>query len=276
MLGVARASMLASAARGASWAQLFTAMGNPPGLAYDMTDASKLRASRTTGDFGVASSDPIGYVLDVSRGAIDAAGPGVHAAATSDARRPVYGSFDGGAAMAAQFPATAGNSLQTVTTLDLTSTDEVHVFAAVRGLSDGANRVIVEAAADWTIATGTFFMYRTSANQYQATSRGTSNALASSGAYPQPDASLLYLRAKISTDTLRLWRNGTQVATNTADQGSGNFGNHLINIGARNAGSPTLPLNGRIARLAIIGGPMTAEQIAVATALTGAGLTFSP
>lgn len=259
-----------------SWAQLFTAMGSPPGLAYDMTDAATMSASRTGGAWGVGPNDPIGYVLDVSRGAIDAAGPGVHANATSDARRPVYGSFDGGAAMAAQFPATAGNSLQTVAALDLTSTDEVHVFAAVRSLAN-ATAIIAELTNNWSTATGAFGLVRLTNDGYYFGARGTLSGQTNLTGFPGlPDTALLYGRLKISDAIRSIKRNSGAPISTSASLGTGNMGNHLLNIGARNAAAPSTVFNGRIARLAIIGGPMTAEQIAAATALTGAGLMFSP
>ena len=280
MLGVARATLLGAAGRygpaaGSSWAELFTAMSSPQGVAYTFGDSTTLRASRTTGSFGVSAADPIGYVLDVSRGATDAAGPGLHAAATSDTRRPVYGSFDGGASMAAQFNGTA-HCLQTVGTLDMTSTDEVHVFAAVRSLADSVG--MIAELTNISTNNGSFYIARAGAasRTYTIASRGTAGQFESSTTFPAPDSALLILHAKIGAPILTLNRAGVEIASKTASQGTGNYAADYINIGARNAASPSLYFNSRIANLAIIGGPMTPEQIAVATDLASAGLTFSP
>ena len=42
------------------------------------------------------------------------------------------------------------------------------------------------------------------------------------------------MQGKIGTDLLTLRRNKVEVASSTDDQGSGNYGNVVINLGARN------------------------------------------
>lgn len=383
-------------ASGATWAQLFTAMGNPPGGAWPMYTPATMSGSRTGGRWGaISGSDPVGMVLDVSRGGLDALGPetatlnaaswaelngtvvqsgtgisiassisatgggaylpittvvgrqyfvfarlesltqivdfsvtlaglsaGVGstyvfsaagslrlvggwftAAATThwvrvpprnfgsvvvselsvrelpgnplqaptDARRAALGTFAGGTVPCLTFNGSS-HGYATMAPIDPAGADEVHVFAAVRSLSDGLNQAIVETNTSVDADTGSLQILRASGDQYRFVSRGTASNFVQSGTgFSQPDNALLYARSKISTPIGTLNRNGTQIATSSATQGTGAYTSQILNVGCRNAASPLLHFNGQMLGLAVIYGPMTPEQISLAAALTAGG-----
>jgi len=258
-------ALLASAGRRYS-IQRF--MAGRVGAFYDPSNPNTLRSSRTSGAFGgLAATDPVGTMLDVSRGATSTSDPGCHQVAPSDAARPVLEAFAGTGPLAARFNGT-DRSMGSLTTLDLTSTDEVTVIAAVRKLSDGATGFVMELSQSSATNNGAAALIAASSGAYTARSAGTSFVDATSSVIAAPDSALLVLRAKISTDMLTLARNGTQISTNGTDQGTGNYGNHIVFLGARN--NSVLRLNGQIGRLAIIGGALTAEELSIATALVAA------
>jgi hypothetical protein len=194
--------------------------------------------------------------------------PGCHMVAPSDAARPVLEAFAGTGPLAARFNGT-DRSMGSLTTLDLTSTDEVTVIAAVQALANASDQIIYEISSSWTGTSGTSVLYRDSANIYRFGSRGNSGtAVAGVAAFSQPDSALILCRAKISTPTMSFSRNRAAPNVNTASQGSGNYGNLTLFLGARNNAS--VRYNGQIGRLAIIGGALTTEELSIATALVAA------
>ena len=66
--------------------------------------------------------------------------------------------------------------------------------------------------------------------------------------------------ADISTPSLALRANGSQVATSTATQGTGNYGNYPLYIGRRNNAS--LPFNGRIYQMVVCGKALNSSELA--------------
>jgi hypothetical protein len=180
--------------------------------------------------------------------------PGTHAHALTDAARPTLGAFGGvGGTLAAQFNGSS-QAMQTVAPLDMSSTDEVTVIAAVRSLSDALAQVIVESSDG--AANGRFALFRpvgAGTTGVSFRSSGTAVITVTASGYGATANYILTGSAKIATPAAQLFVNGTSVASSAATQGTGNYGNHLINIGIRNAASPTLPFNGHIAALCIVG-----------------------
>jgi len=141
-----------------------------------------------------------------------------------------------------------------VSGFDLSNTDEVTVIAGVRKLSDAAGGTIAELSATISANNGAFQMLGPNgANpNYLFRSRGTTERVAiSANSFSSPITNFLVGVGDISGDVCRLLINGTQVATDTADQGTGNYGNYTLNIGMRNNAS--LPFNGYIHYLFICG-----------------------
>jgi hypothetical protein len=174
--------------------------------------------------------------------------PGTHKHALSDAARPTLGGFAGGSTLAAQFNGT-NSAMQTVAPLDMSSTDEVTVIAVVRSLA--AFGWIIESSASVDVNAGTFAVRRDSSLQYRAFSRGNAAAInVPTGAFSAPDNAIVALHAKIATPALRIRRNSGAEVTNAASQGTGNYGNYVLNIGGRNGAAS---FTGDLAALCIVG-----------------------
>jgi hypothetical protein len=84
---------------------------------------------------------------------------------------------------------------------------------------------------------------------------------AQASGYAAPISGVLTGIGEISTDTNILRVNGAQVATNTTDQGTGNYGStYPLFIGSRNNAS--LWFNGRLTSLIVRGAASSASEIA--------------
>lgn len=183
--------------------------------------------------------------------------PGIHMVAPSDPRRATLVGYNGGSVPSLY--ANGSHGYASSAPLDLSGSDEVTVIMQVRSLLDGASQMYLESTAQASVNSGTFHLFRQSANTYQPLSRGTASSLVSSAAFVRPDSALLVARAKISTDALTLSRNGVQVATSSADQGTGTYTSPIVNWMARNLASPTLFATAEFGPLAIIGGALSTE-----------------
>lgn len=131
-------------------------------------------------------------------------------------------------------------------------TDTVQVFAGVRKLSDVATGMLIETSASIGANNGTIQLAAPfSGANYTFQSRGTSQQVASytNVAVAAPITNVVTGIGGISTDTATLRVNSLQVATNTADQGTGNYLAYPLYIGRR--GGTTLPLRGNIYSLIV-------------------------
>jgi hypothetical protein len=187
--------------------------------------------------------------------------PGNHATQATAASRPVlkqdtngkyYLFFDG-----------VDDSLSTGS-IDFTSTDKMTVFAGVRKLSDAASGCCFESSVDTATNNGSFGCFAPASagtNKYQFGSRGSTYAVAftTNTLYNAPNISVVAGIGNISGDSSILRVNGTQAATSTADQGTGNYGNYPLFVGRR--GGTSLPFNGHLYSLIIRGAQSTDAQI---------------
>ena len=98
---------------------------------------------------------------------------------------------------------------------------------------------------------------------YYYRSRGTSTKDANGpDTYPAPISNIVTGISDISGDSVILRIDGTQVASNTGDQGTGNYGTYPLNIGVRSAtSSPTAYFNGHLHGLIIVGSAVSAGNI---------------
>jgi hypothetical protein len=139
------------------------------------------------------------------------------------------------------------------------------VWAGVRKLA-GASTAIVAELSSSTANNGSFGVYAprfgVGVDTYGAISRGTAPADFQTTYGFSPDTRVLAFTSDISGDSAIVRLNGTQAASSTADQGTGNYGNYPLYIGRR--GGTTLPFNGRLHSLIIRGAQSTAAQIAAA------------
>ena len=144
--------------------------------------------------------------------------------------------------------------------------DKAQVFSGVRKLADATAGIIVESSTDVDANAGTIILF-TNPNTYGAKLRGSSNpsAVIAPTSYPVPNTSILTATGDIAADSNVLRINGTQVASSTADQGTGNYLAYPLYIGRR-AGT-TLPFNGNVYSMIVrFGANLTADQIAATEA----------
>jgi hypothetical protein len=136
-------------------------------------------------------------------------------------------------------------------------TDKAQVFAGVRKLSDAASGILVESSVVVNDNNGSFAVAAPAAGgatSYAAFSRGTTFIGAGSGVFaPAPDTAVLCALSDIAAPNLVLRRNGTQVASSTSNQGTGNFLTYPLYLFARNGAS--LFFNGRLYALIVRFGP---------------------
>ena len=217
------------------------------GIMLDFTLSSSLYqdSARTTPI--TASGQPIGSVTDLS--------PNGKNASSTGGSRPLwnslgYGTFDG-----------FDDYLQTAA-IDFSATDAVTVVAAIRKSSDAAAGVVAELGPIYTTAGGFLLLAPGSAGQatvLYGSSGSVGSTFANATGQTAPLALVAAGESKISADQCALRINGAAAASSSTDQGSGNYRNAALNIGARNGGASTF-LNGRIYRLLIIGRTLTTTE----------------
>lgn len=141
--------------------------------------------------------------------------------------------------------------------INFTSTDKVTVFAGVRKLSDTTRGMIAELG---TVDQNRFRLAGPSSalNDFDFSAGGTS-IVGCSSAVAAPFTAVITGAADIAADSIFQRRNGVQVQTNSADQGTGNFRNDIIYIGRR-AGT-SFPFNGYIYSLIVRGAATDAGTI---------------
>lgn len=156
------------------------------------------------------------------------------------------------------------NSAMQTNSIDFTATDKMTVWAGVRKLSDAERRMLMELSTTG-LSTGAFNLEApdSASNTYKFASGGSispSSLGVTGSGYTAPITNVLTGIAAISTpvDTLRI--NGTQAATSSASQGTGNYGNYPLYLFAR-AGT-SLWFNGRLYGLVIAGKSASASEIA--------------
>jgi hypothetical protein len=151
----------------------------------------------------------------------------------------------------------------TATAFQNIGTNQMTVFAGVRKLSDAALTMVAELSADSGANSGTFFLAaprNAATGDYGWRSRGTVTANATSLAnYAAPISNVLTGIGDIAAPLAELRVNGTQAASVTFSQGTGNFGNYSLFIGARNQTS--LYFNGWMSQLIGVGAATSASQI---------------
>jgi hypothetical protein len=145
--------------------------------------------------------------------------------------------------------------------IDFTATDKMTVWAGVRKLSDAAGDILVESSSNVNTNNGSFFVLApaSTAPDFGFASKGTVIRDAVGTGFAAPITNVLTGIGDISGDAATLRVNGTQAATNTNDQGIGNYGNYSLFIGARNNAS--LFFNGWLTSLIVRGAQSTQSQI---------------
>jgi hypothetical protein len=128
--------------------------------------------------------------------------------------------------------------------IDLTGTDQIMALCNVLKLSDAASRVVYETSAAFSSNSGTMVIFAPegAAANISTYSRGTASAGRIVTGHTSPKVLCARMRADISTPSVKFAINGVEAAENVATQGTGNYGNHALYIGAR--GGTSLWFNG--------------------------------
>jgi hypothetical protein len=163
------------------------------------------------------------------------------------------------------------DSSYTASSLDLSGTDKVTVWAGVYKNSDAAAGVVMDLTTSPNSLDGSFALlapHATAASTYGFASRGTTQRSATSASsYAAPTSNVASGIGNISGDVVTLRLNGVQAATSSADQGTGNYANAVLFIGRRNNAS--LPFNGKIYCIIIRGGVTDAATLALTERYVG-------
>lgn len=220
--------------------------GGVKGLAYDLTDKSTLHvdSARTT-PVSVAG-DLIGSVADLSPN-------GVYATQTTTGSKPrwdgTYATLDG------------FDDFLVTPSIDFTGTDKVTVVVGLYKASDASAAILCELSADSNANNGAFAVIAPGVplnTDVQFRSRGSATVSVPATS-PAGAGRVISGQGDISAPDNRLRVDGVQQNRSTATQGAGTYGNHILYIGRR-AGT-SLPFNGRIHRLLIIGRALTASEL---------------
>ena len=194
------------------------------GAWYDPSDLTTL-FQNSDGTTAVAVGDPVGYLGDKS-------GNENHAIAANSAKRPTL--RQAGSLYYLEFEGAQG--LKTSGNVDFTGTDTMTVCTGVKKEVD-ASENIVELSTNAGGNVGSFRLAVHSESQYRYGSRGDS-ALRNANAtgYSVPSTNVVTGFSDISADIATIRVDGVEKATQTLDQGTGNYGSYELNVGARNNG----------------------------------------
>jgi hypothetical protein len=131
----------------------------------------------------------------------------------------------------------------TATAFQNIGTDKMTVFAGVRKLSDANAAILVEYSANFNGNPGSFFFTAPestgASGDYGFAARGSASAaigqIAKTATRLAPITDVVTVTSDIAGDLSAMRVNGVASGTNgTADQGTGNYGNYPLFIGARN------------------------------------------
>jgi hypothetical protein len=220
------------------------------GAWYDPSDITTL-SQDVAGTIPVtAFGQPVARMLDKS-------GNGHHALQATAGFCPTY-------AQSAGLPSLLFDGVDdfmSTASIDFTAADEMTVVSGFKRSSNAAGGVIAELGTTG-LQNGTFTLAdpASAALGWSFRSRGTAAVHArQSSIDAAPKRSVLVGVADISTPNCQLRRNGALLYTNTGSQGTGNYTNNILVIGARNGTS--LFLNGNLHGLVVRAKTSTTYEI---------------
>jgi len=225
------------------------------GVWYDPSDLSTVfQQDGTTATVPWTSGD----ILDANRVGklVDKSGNGNDAIQTTLAKCPAlkyvgglyYLEFDG-----------IDDGLQT-SSIDFSSGDSMSVFTGVRKEVDETS-VVAELSNNVAGTTGAFRFGSILGDKWRYTVRNTSTLNINASNYTAPQTNVVTSLNDYGDPVTTIRVDGTQVASTTNNPGSGNFGNHALNVGARSGGA-SLQLDGRIYSLVVRNVLSSADDIA--------------
>jgi hypothetical protein len=163
------------------------------------------------------------------------------------------------------------DSSYTASSLDLSGTDKVTVWAGVYKNSDAARGIVAELTSSTATNNGSFRLVapEDATFEYGMVSRGTTDigAYANASIYAAPNLRVLTGVANIAGPLVALRVDGTQVVSDATSQGTGNYANAVLYMGRRNNAS--FPFNGKIYTIIIRGGVTDAATLALTDRYVG-------
>lgn len=202
------------------------------GAWYDPSDLSTL-FQNSDGTTAVAVGDSVGYIADKS-------GNGNHAIQATSTKRPTL--QQDGSLYYLDF---GGDDGLSTSAIDFTGGDQLTVCAGARK-DTNTTMVVGELSANISGATNNgAFRLASLSNTWRYGAKGTSIVNVNATTYVENAVSVLTGLSDISTPVATIRADGVQKATSSTTQGTGNLGNHPLNIGSRNNGG-SLFLDGRI------------------------------
>lgn len=214
------------------------------GVMFDFTKAGNLYTDSARTTLVTASGDLVGSATDLSPNGKHASSAGTARPTWNSAGYATFDAFD--------------DYLQTAV-IDFSATDAVTVVIGITKSSDASAALAIELSANASSNAGAFFIGApSSVSSYRYSSRGSASANADASGFAAPNTAVITGESDISADTCSIRVNGVSAGSAATDQGTGNYGNYVLNIGARNAASGFL--NGRIYRLLVIGRALTTTE----------------
>jgi len=217
------------------WNPLNLFANSEQGAWYDPSDLSTMKQV-SDGTVAAAVGSPVGYIEDKS-------GKGNTAIQATANDRPTL--REAGGLYYLEFAGAQG--LQTGS-VDFTGTDTMTVAAACRKTGTGS-QVVAELSATISGHNGTFRLFAAN-TLWRYSSKGSNIVNGTGTPFNSPTTNVLLGTSDISADQLTFRVDGDDEATPTNDQGTGNYNNKPINIGAR-ADAGSLGLTGFIYGLII-------------------------
>ena len=239
------------------------------GVWYDPSDLTTVfQQDGTTATIPWTSGD----ILDANRVGklVDKSGNGKDALQTTLSKCPAlkyvgglyYLEFDG-----------IDDGLQTAS-IDFSSSDAMSVFTGVRKEADETS-VVAEISDNAGTNAGAFRFGSISGDKWRYSVRVDSTVNLNANSYTAPQTNVVTGLNDFSDPVTTIRVDGAEIATSANSPGTGNFGDHALNLGARGNGS-SLHLDGRIYSVVVRNVLSNANDIALTEAYvaTKTGVTI--
>lgn len=219
------------------------------GVWYDPSDFSTMFQDSAGTTPVTAVGQSVGKILDKS-------GRGNHATQATAGNQPVL-QQDSSGRYYLLFNGTS--SSMATSNINFTTTDKMFVCAGLRKSVDSSYPVLAEISSSWSLNSGTFTLGGGDPNGYAFGSRGTASSASVVIGYDAPITNVLSGLGNISANQSILRINGTQAASSSLNQGTGNYGNYPLYLGSRAGFS--LFFNGRLYQLVVAGKNANTSEI---------------
>lgn len=233
--------------RGFSPSALFA--NGEEGAWYDPSDLSSMK-QLSDGTVDAVVDQPVGYIEDKS-------GNDNTATQVTSNKRPTL--RQSGSLYYLEFSGAQG--LQTTSNVDFTGTDSMSIFSGAKKDID-ATANIAELSTNSGITLASFRLTAIAGDKWRYSSRGDGSLISTNANnYVAPITNVITGFSDISDPSVIIRIDGVQKNSSTSSQGAGNYGSHVLNVGARNNASG-FQLDGRIYSLIVRGAASSANEIA--------------